>query len=63
MPTLPNLRRIRLAKMMTQKDLAEAAGVSRVAIARLEAEKASARFSTIKALAKALGVDPSELIE
>ena len=48
---------------MTQQELAEMAGVSRTAIARLETGEVDARGSTIRKLALALGVAPDELIE
>lgn len=61
-PILRNLRKLREAKYWTQEDLAKRAGLSRVAIARLESTKVDARFSTIHKLANALGVEPEELV-
>lgn len=57
----PHLERLRLAHMLTQSELATAAHVARTAIIRLEAGGASRR-STIRKLAEALDVKPSELM-
>jgi predicted transcriptional regulator len=62
-PVLPQLRRIRESKFLTQQDLAARSGVSRIAIARLERGTVSARFSTLRKLAEALDVQPKELVE
>jgi predicted transcriptional regulator len=56
------LREIRESKFLTQQDLAERAGVSRVVIVRLESGNVPARFSTVRKLAEALGVEPRELV-
>lgn len=56
------LRRLRLSCAMTQRDLAIAAGLSRVTIARLEAGKTASTYS-VKQLAKALNVDVSTLVQ
>ena len=48
--------------MLTQRELADLAGVSRDAIARLETTDRSALPSTGRKLAKALEVPPVELI-
>ena len=48
--------------MLTQEELAEASGVSRDAIARLESTGRSALPSTGRKLAGALGVEPAELV-
>lgn len=61
LPKLPRLKAVRLAKMLSQEELAEKAGVSRVAITRLEAGTVDARFKTVRKLAAALGVEPTEL--
>jgi predicted transcriptional regulator len=61
LPKLPRLRTVRLAKMLSQEELADRAGVSRVAITRLERGDIDARFATVRKLAKALGVEPTEL--
>lgn len=61
LPKMPRLRTVRLAKMLSQEELAEKSGVSRVAITRLERGNIDARFATVRKLAKALGVEPTEL--
>jgi len=59
---LRGLRDVRLKKWMRQEDLAEAAGVTRVTISRLEWGDHRAKPETIKKLAKALDVEFIELI-
>lgn len=58
---LPELRRVRESKFVTQVDLAERAGLSRSALIELEAGRTAARFRTVRRLAEVLGVEPSEL--
>ncbi len=55
------LRELREHEALTQRELAERAGVTINAISRIEQNKASARLSTVRKLAGALGVHPSEL--
>jgi len=57
-----NLRRIRKAKKLTQADLAEAAGISRVGYRNIETGKSLPRVDTLNALAEALVVPIQELI-
>jgi putative transcriptional regulator len=52
-------KELREKKFMTQRELAEKAGVTVETISRLENGKYKPRFSTIKKLAKALGVEPN----
>lgn len=61
MPVLRMLRATREARFLTQAELAERAGVSRVAIIRLESGT-PARVSTARKLAAALGVEPGVLV-
>lgn len=65
MPAVPNLKRIREARFLTQEDLARQSGVSRPTIARLEGGGANedARFATIRKLAQALDVTPELLVQ
>ena len=56
------LRQLRERKLMTQAELGKAAGVSRDQVSRIERDEVDPRFSTIRKLAKALGVEPEELI-
>jgi len=57
-----NLRRIRKAKKLTQADLAQAAGISRVGYRNIETGKSLPRVHTLDALAEALSVPIQELI-
>jgi transcriptional regulator with XRE-family HTH domain len=54
---------VRESKLMTQRDLAELSGIAMVTVARLEGGHTEARFTTVKKLAQALGVEPAELME
>ena len=54
---------IREGRMWTQRRLAQEAGLSPTTVSGIESGRISRpRFSTLKKLAKALGVDPSELL-
>jgi len=55
------LRRLRERRYMTQRELAEKAGVSADTIVKLETDRAEPRLRTIRALAEALDVHPDEL--
>lgn len=59
---LPNLRRTRVRRLLTQKELGALVGMTTPALSRLENGHTAARFSTIRKLAAALGVEPDELI-
>ena len=56
------LREARTRRLLTQDELAEKAGVSQSTIANIERDNAEPQFRTIRKLAKALDVDPTELI-
>jgi transcriptional regulator with XRE-family HTH domain len=56
------LRKLRERKLLTQEQLGEAADVSRDQVSRIERNEVDPRFSTIRKLAKALDVEPEELI-
>jgi len=56
------LRRLRQRKLWLIGDLAEKSGVHRNQISTYELGKAGAHPDTIRKLASALGVDPSELV-
>ena len=56
------LKKLREQRLLTQKMLAERSGLSQVAIARIERNRAEPHFSTIHKLATALDVEPSELV-
>ena len=57
-----NVRRIRLARGMSQKDLAGASGISLPAIKNMERAKAESRTNTLVLIARALGVTLRELL-
>ena len=56
------LKSLRKQRVMSIGDLSAESGVHRNTISRIENGEAEARTSTIRKLAKALGVDPSELV-
>jgi transcriptional regulator with XRE-family HTH domain len=56
------LKTLRIRRALTQEELAERAGLSKNAVNRLEVDKAEPRMSTLRKLAQALDVDPSELV-
>jgi transcriptional regulator with XRE-family HTH domain len=57
------LAEVRRLKLMTQEELANAAGVSAATVTRLETVVDTLpRVATVKRLAKALGVDPAWLL-
>ncbi len=58
-----NLKRERERKVLTQKLLGEKAGVGYPTISRIENDRVEPNFSTIRKLAEALGIDPSELVK
>ena len=66
MPTVvkigDNLKEVRTRRLLTQVQLAEKSGVNQVTIARIERNRVDPRFSTMRRLAKALDVDPTELL-
>lgn len=57
------LREIRLKKNLSQGDIAEKLGVHRSYISGLERGKRNPSLLTIKKMAKAIGVEPKELLE
>jgi transcriptional regulator with XRE-family HTH domain len=57
---VPGLRRLRNARALTQEELAQRAGVSRNTVRRGE-QGAGLRQSTVRKLARALGVSPARL--
>ena len=59
---LPNLRQVRMRKLLTQRELAAKAGVTQATVALLEGGRTRARVSTVRKLVAALGIDPHELI-
>lgn len=57
-----NVRRLRMGKGLSQGGLAEAAGLSLPATKSIELAKSEPRMKTLMAMAKALGVQPQELL-
>jgi Zn-dependent peptidase ImmA (M78 family)/DNA-binding XRE family transcriptional regulator len=57
-----NLRRIRSARVLTQEEVAQAAGLSLAGYRKIEAGESEPRANTVVALAQALGVKPSDLL-
>lgn len=55
------LRTIRTRRLLTQKELAAKIGVRWQTISEIESGRQTPRFSTIRALAAALEVEPTEL--
>ena len=58
---LPQLRELRERKALTQEELAAKSGIGRVTISVIE-RGGRARVPTARQLAKALGVEPAELM-
>ena len=57
------LRALRIEHVLTLRELAQAAGVSKDTIWRLENGHSEAHPSTIRKLARTLGVQPKELVK
>ena len=56
------LRDLRVLRALTQEELAEKADVGTNTVARLERDESEPHMSTLRKLARALEVDPAELI-
>jgi transcriptional regulator with XRE-family HTH domain len=56
-----NLRRLRLARFLSQAELARQSGLHTVTVSRLEAGRAKPSTRTVRALASSLVVQPREL--
>ena len=56
------LKNLRIRRALTQQELADRASVSSNAINRIELNKAEPHMSTLRKLANALDVDPTELV-
>jgi transcriptional regulator with XRE-family HTH domain len=56
------LRDLRVRRALTQGELAEKADVGTNTVARLERNESEPHMSTLRKLARALDVDPAELI-
>ncbi len=60
---LPRLRDIRQRRFVTQSEIADAAGLSRQTVNRIEEGQMPAQFKTVRKIAAVLGVEPRDLIE
>jgi transcriptional regulator with XRE-family HTH domain len=58
-----NLSRLRAERFMTREELAKVTGLHRDQIGRIERNEVEPRIPTIRSLAEALAVDPSELVD
>jgi transcriptional regulator with XRE-family HTH domain len=58
-----SVREQRVRRFMTQEELARTAAISLRQLVRIEKNEVEPRFSTIRKLAGALGVEPSELLD
>jgi transcriptional regulator with XRE-family HTH domain len=56
------LKNARTRRLLTQEELAEKAGVSAATVVNIERDNQEPQFRTIRKLAKALDVDPTELL-
>jgi transcriptional regulator with XRE-family HTH domain len=56
------LKEVRVRRLLTQDELAEKASVTQSTIANIERNNAEPQFRTIRKLAKALDIDPTELL-
>ena len=57
-----NLRRVRVARDLTQEKLADLAGIDRTYVSALERQVYSASLDTIEKLAAVLDIDPQDLL-
>lgn len=57
------LRQLRIQRAISQEDLGRVTGIAQSTISNLESSNRSARLSTIRKLAEALGVEPKELMK
>ena len=58
-----SVRKLRIEKFMSQAELSKAAGVSPAHLGRIERNEHDPHLSTIRKIAEALDVDPSELVD
>jgi transcriptional regulator with XRE-family HTH domain len=56
------VKRVRVRALLTQQELAERAGIGLTTLNRIENDHAEPQFRTIRKLARALNVAPSELL-
>jgi transcriptional regulator with XRE-family HTH domain len=56
------IREMRLARVLTQEELARKAGVGSVTIVRVEKGQVAPHQQTIRKIARGLGVNPEKLV-
>lgn len=56
------VKRARERALLTQEELAQRASIGTATLNRIEKDRVEPHFRTIRKLAKALGVDPAELL-
>jgi transcriptional regulator with XRE-family HTH domain len=56
------LKALRTKRLLTQEELAEKAGISAATVVNVERNNQEPHFRTIRKLAKALDIDPTELV-
>jgi transcriptional regulator with XRE-family HTH domain len=57
------LKDLRVRRALTQEELAAKAGIGKNTVNRIERNQAEPHMSTLRKLAAALGVEPSELVK
>ena len=60
---MKKLKELRTLRAFSQQELADAAGVGRNTISRIERGESGAHGRTLRRLAQALGVDVAELVK
>jgi transcriptional regulator with XRE-family HTH domain len=58
-----SVRKLRVERFMSQAELSRVAGVSLAHLGRIERNEHEPHLSTIRKIAEALGVDPTELVD
>jgi transcriptional regulator with XRE-family HTH domain len=58
-----NLKRLRVLNALTQAELAQKAGLTPAAVARIERNEAEPRMTTLRKLAESLGIEPHKLVK
>ncbi len=57
------LKDLRIQRALTQEELAEKAGIGKNTVNRMERNVTEPHMSTVRKLARALDVDPAELVK